>query len=120
MYGCEFVLLTDYKPLEVIYSATSRTLARIERWVLRLQPYNYKVCYLPGPQNIALSRLSIGSYSRLFDDTEEYVNTVTLMNVPNALDVKKIEHESAKDPDLSNIKEYLKTQNMENCHKHTS
>lgn len=36
--GIEFTLLTDHKTLETIYSTSSRNSARIERWVLRLQP----------------------------------------------------------------------------------
>jgi len=50
--GVEFTLLTDQKPLEVIYSTTSRNSARVEHWVLRLQPYRFKVQYIPGKQNI--------------------------------------------------------------------
>lgn len=59
LYGVEFTLLTDHKPLEVIYSTNYRNSARIECWVLRLQPYRFKVQYIPGKQNIAdpLSRL---------------------------------------------------------------
>ena len=55
LYGVEFTLLTDhmYKPLEVIYFTNSRNSARIERWVLRMQPYRFKVQYAPGKQNIA-------------------------------------------------------------------
>ena len=57
--GLEFDLLTDHKPLEVIYGPKSRPSARIERWVLRLQSFAFKVVYIPGRQNIAdvLSRL---------------------------------------------------------------
>ena len=44
LYGHDFILVTDHKPLEVIYgSKNSKTSARIERWVLRLQPYTFKV-----------------------------------------------------------------------------
>ena len=39
LYGVDFELWTDHKPLEFIYSARSRPSARIERWVLWLQPY---------------------------------------------------------------------------------
>ena len=38
LYGMEFTLLTDHKSLETIYWTSSRNSARIERWVLRLQP----------------------------------------------------------------------------------
>jgi len=36
IYGSEFELLTDHKPLECIYSPKSKVCARIERWVLRM------------------------------------------------------------------------------------
>ena len=58
--GVDFTLLTDHKALEVYYLTSSRNSARIERWVLQLQPYRFRVQYVPGKQNIAdsLSRLT--------------------------------------------------------------
>ena len=53
LYDIEFELYTDHKPLETIYSSRSKPCARIERWILRLQPYKFPVKYLPGEQNIA-------------------------------------------------------------------
>ena len=47
-YGVEFTMLTDQKPLEVMYSTNSRNSARVERWVLRLQSYRFNVQYVPG------------------------------------------------------------------------
>eukprot|EP00794_Sanderia_malayensis_P019335 gene19335-biopygen16222 len=48
LYGHSFTLETDHKPLEIIYgSAKSKPCARIERWVLRLQPYDFNVKYKP-------------------------------------------------------------------------
>ena len=39
LFGANFTLITDQKPLEVIYgSPKSKPSARIERWVFRLQP----------------------------------------------------------------------------------
>ena len=61
VYGLpKFDLVTDHEALKVIYSRKSKPSARIERWVLRLQPYNYQVCYVPWRKNIAdaLSRLT--------------------------------------------------------------
>ena len=39
IYGQCFELLTDHKPLEAVDGTKSKPCARIERWVLRLQPY---------------------------------------------------------------------------------
>ena len=52
-------LLTDHKQLEAIFAPKSKPCARIERWVLRPQPYEFKVIHLPGKNDIAdpLSRL---------------------------------------------------------------
>ena len=59
LYGAEFELMTDHNPLECIFSPKSKTCARIERLLLRMQPYTFSVKYIPGPKNIAnsLSRL---------------------------------------------------------------
>ena len=55
----KFDLVTDHKPLEVIYGPRTKPCARIKRWVLRLQPYDFWIVYSPGPGNLAdpLSRL---------------------------------------------------------------
>ena len=53
VYGMKFVVETDHKPLEVIYGPRSRPCARIEGWVLRLQPYDFSVIHRPGRENIA-------------------------------------------------------------------
>ena len=61
LYGLQtFDLVTDHEALKVIYSRGSKPSARIERWVLRLQPYSYKVCCVASRDNIAdaLSRLT--------------------------------------------------------------
>lgn len=54
LLGMSFELLTDHKPIEYIYSTRA-----IERWVLKLQSYDFKVVYIPGSKTIAdcLSRL---------------------------------------------------------------
>ena len=59
LYFTDFELLTYHKRLECIFSPKSKPCARIERWVLRLQPYKFKVRYISGSKNIAdsLSRL---------------------------------------------------------------
>ena len=56
--------MTDHKPLEVIYGLRSKPSARIERWVIHLQPYDFWVMYAPGQSNVA------DLFSRLFNQNK--------------------------------------------------
>lgn len=59
LIGRQFDLITDHKPLEVIFGKRSKPCARIERWLLRIQGFKFRVIYRSGKNNIAdpLSRL---------------------------------------------------------------
>ncbi|KAJ8018643.1 hypothetical protein HOLleu_43268 [Holothuria leucospilota] len=107
LYGTEFELLTDHKPLEFIYSQRSLPSARIERWVLRLQSYNFKVKYIPGTQNIAdaLSRLTTGKVGTRVNIGEEHIWLVAQNAAPVAIPIKKIEYESGIDPELTLVRD---------------
>lgn len=80
LIGSKFVLFTDHKPLTYMFLPTSKPCARIERWVLRLQPYDFTVQYKQGKDNIAdpFSRLSATEDNPvMFDeDAEHYVNAI--------------------------------------------
>lgn len=119
IYGREFELVTDHKPLEAIYSPRSKPCARIERWVLRLQPYNFRVTYLPGRQNIAdsLSRL-LGETSkavRHIHNSEEYVRFITVSATPNALTTREVEETSESDPELKEVHSAINSGHFVNC-----
>ena len=108
IYGTPFELVTDHKPLEVIYGSKSRPCARIERWVLRMQPYKFKVIYQPGPKNIAdlLSRLVSReeSGSKHSSQAEIYVRFVAISATPTAMTTREVEEASAEDEELSAIR----------------
>lgn len=113
LYGIDFELLTDHKPLECIYSPRSKPSARIERWVLRMQPYTYTVRYIPGYQNIAdpLSRLvtkmtNVHASSQS-DMSEEYINFVAREATPTAMTTREIEVESESDSELREIRDHM-------------
>ena len=117
VFGIEFVLETDHRPLQFIYSEKSKPSARIERWVLRLQSYKFIVEYKPGPQNIAdaLSRLMSKKNDSSPNETEEYIMFNAEKAIPKALSGKEIENASESDPELKLLRECIKSGNWENC-----
>ena len=114
LYGIEFELYTDHKPLETIYSSRSKPCARIERWILRLQPYKFQVKYLPGKQNIAdpLSRLlqaneqAESSSARKVSD--EFVRFVAVTATPQAMTTREIEEASSEDREFVELRQCIK------------
>ena len=110
LYGLpQFDLVTDHEALKVIFSKKSKPSARIERWVLRLQPYSYQVCYVPSRKNIAdaLSRLTKIPASDQSLQDDRYVRMVALHAVPTALRIKEIERISAQDSELQAVRNCL-------------
>lgn len=101
LFGRSFELITDHKALEVIFSPKSKPCARIERWVLRLQSYRYKVVYRTGKNNIAdpLSRLvEFEQTSESFDEeNEQYVRSITSLAAPVAIKLIEIKEASIAD-----------------------
>lgn len=60
LYGREFVLRTDHKALEAFNTKGFLESARAQRWLERLQEFNFRVEYVPGktiPHVDALSRM---------------------------------------------------------------
>ena len=107
LYGTDFEILTDRKPLKFIYSKKSQPSARVNRWVLRLQPYRLTVRHIPGKENIAdsLYRLTRNKASTdLSSEAEEYVRFVAENLIPQALSTREIERASDADKELSNVR----------------
>ena len=126
-YGIDFKLYTDHKPLETIYSSRSRPCARIEQWILRLQPYQFKVMYLPGRQNIAnpISRLSNTEgpmkTSLAHKISDDFVKFVAVTATPKAMTMRETEEASAEDEELIELgacigEESWKGDKLKQCH----
>jgi len=117
VYGCEFELETDHKPLECIFSRTTKPSARIERWVLRLQCHNYRVVYRPGKTNIAdaFSRLNQTNPKDTSSEKDYLVRFVAQGSTPVFLTPREIERESENDPELVSVRQCIHTGDWSQC-----
>lgn len=112
LMGVNFELETDHKPLEAIFKPTSRPPARIERWVLRLQAYSYKVIYKAGKYNIAdsLSRLCELNECKAFDQNCELnIYAIVEATVPEAIRISDLVSEMYKDEEVMEAVRQIQT-----------
>ena len=121
IYGGSFSLVTDHRPLEVIYGPRSHPSARIERWVLRMQPYDFRIVYTKGEKNTAdaLSRLLPRRKEEPGDKDAEYVRFVAIQATPKALTTREIEEASADDEELSLVRQALEKGRFDTCKQYT-
>lgn len=110
LYGSTFNILTDCKALEFLFTDRSRPCARIERWVLRLQAFDYRVVHISGDKNIAdvLSRLT-SLPAVPFDCNEELlIKNIALSSATSAaLKWDDLVRESQEDVEIQQVFECL-------------
>ncbi|XP_050337769.1 uncharacterized protein K02A2.6-like [Bactrocera neohumeralis] len=107
----DFELVTDQKPLETIFKPTSKPPARIERWLLRLQSFKFKVIYRSGKENIAdsLSRLWKLERAKSFgDNVEKSIFHIISNSTPTALTISEISEKGSRDEEMIEAMEYIK------------
>ena len=113
LYGIKFEVCTDHKQLVTVFSAKSKPpSARIERWLLYLQQFQYTLTHIPGKDNAAdvLSRLPVGStQDEDTQETEDFAYGVANAAVPAALLPKQVETASANDPTLQIVRKAVTT-----------
>ncbi|XP_055839723.1 uncharacterized protein K02A2.6-like [Episyrphus balteatus] len=111
LFGRHFDLITDHKALETLFGPKSKPCARIERWVIRLMSYKFRVIYKPGKSNIAdpLSRLIKQVHMKLDEstDTEEYIKWIMSYAEPKAIKLKEIEEKSETDIEIQAVKKAM-------------
>lgn len=111
LIGTKFTIATDHKALEVIYSAKSKPPARIERWVLRLQQYDFDIKHRPGDGNPAdvLSRQPLLKATQKSNVADQYVNFVEQHAIPVAMNIDQIVVETKADVELQNTIENIQS-----------
>jgi len=115
VFGAPVTITTDHKPLLSMFGNPNAKLPmRIERWMLRLLPYQPKIQFKRGVDNPAdyLSRhpqqLTKPS-SREEQIAEEYINFVAEMAIPKALTREQIREKTDKDPTLCAVRDLVQS-----------
>ena len=124
--GGKFTLLTDCKPIQMIlHNPASRPPARIERWYLRVQDFDFDVVYLKGTANPSdflshhlQARPNVNNIQ--FENiAEQYVNFLTEHAVPKAMSLSEIQHATSTDATLQRLVEIIRNNSWHELSKMT-
>ena len=111
-----FVVYTDHKPLERIFTSSHDAPARIHKWILKLQSYTFSGKYIKGdcfnPSDM-LSRattLKCNEFdNKLSSRTEQYITGLTESTLPVAITLQEIKTASELDKLLTQVRICLHT-----------
>lgn len=113
LYGRQFEIKTDHKPLTYIFSESKTTPAmasgRIQRWALALGAYDYTIQYKEGKNNSnadALSRLPLPTTIRHVPRPAEVVHLMEHLDT-TPLSSQQIRLWTNQDPILSKVKDWV-------------
>ena len=112
LYGKPFIVVTDHKPLEVIFNNPRHaTSIRLQRMTVRMLDYEFKVEYRPGKTNISdytsrhplpleqSGKRELGTTK----DVRHYVNFVTENVIPKAISKEEIIVSTGNDRELQKL-----------------
>ena len=106
LFGRSFTVQTDHKPLESIHlKHLTSAPPRLQRMLLRLQPYDLKITYVPGKQMLladALSRLS-PEEDHPIEDMNIQIHEVYTQFSKEMLE--RIKESTSTDPELTTLKQ---------------
>ncbi|RUS85862.1 hypothetical protein EGW08_006346 [Elysia chlorotica] len=106
LYGSTFTVTTDHKPLLGIIRSTKPCSARMDRWRLRLMPYEFNLTYRPGKDEANpadyLSRHPCTQPSK-DNEGEHYIRYVARASIPNALSLDEVREATCNDKLLQKV-----------------
>lgn len=108
LYGTKFILFTDHKPLvSILKNPRSCPSARIERLLLRIQPYEFIPVHQCGSKNPSdyLSRHPIQDSINSDYKIEDYVNFVLNKATPKMISLAEIQTATLQDNTLQILKQ---------------
>jgi hypothetical protein len=110
LIGKEFNLIVDNKAIEMIYgNPKTKSCARIERWGLRLLPFQFNIKYEPGETNIAdyFSRNAIQEIKNSNEDVEHYINALVDYQLPPSVNLEAVKVATMNDETLEWVKRLI-------------
>eukprot|EP00731_Ephydatia_muelleri_P001678 Em0001g1678a len=113
LYGRQFSIVTDHKPLIHLFSENrsipAMASARLQRWALVLSAYQYKIVYKCGKDNANADMLSRLPLPECPADVPTPGETVLLMEIlqSSPVSVEEIRTWTKEDPVLSKVKGLL-------------
>ena len=118
LYGKHFHAFVDHKPVKHIFKPRSKLNAKLFRWQLHLQNYNFTVYYQKGAGNTAdfLSRIrhEEGSNNVHYKNlTIEHCNFILSQAIPKTLSLAEIQEHTKLDNTLNLVVEALKSNKWE-------
>ena len=105
IYGKPVLVQSDHKPLENIqYKNLSKAPPRLQRMLLRIQPYNCTIQYKAGKEMIFADYLSRISPSTAYEiELDKIVHQVSISEEK----YKSLQEDTAKDPDINCLKSQI-------------
>ena len=106
LFGSSFRVTTDHKPLIGIMNSQKPTTAKMERWRLRLMPYEMDLVYNPGRDD----RNPADYMSRHPHDTphrenagEEYIRYIARNSIPKSMTLEEVKTATQSDQTLQKV-----------------
>ena len=114
LYGHQFILLTDHKPLLGLLAENkaipSMAAARKQRWAITLSAYNYILKYRPGSLNSNADFFSRYPSENLNEEQSTITNNIFLTELSHSpITSTEISYYSKHDPIISLVMEYTLT-----------
>ena len=121
LIGSSFIIETDHQPLLSLFNNShSRSPMRIERWLLYLQQFDFKLMYCPGNKNAAdfLSRHMLpltDSDTKTSEARSQVVHHIIENTVPKAITLAQVQDATGKDPDFCKLIPLIQAGNHRSC-----
>ena len=105
LYDRHFIINTDHKPLLNMLSRRADPPARIQKWMMKLQAYDYELEHVPGKDMAAdyLSRHPDTDENMEADAVEHFINMIVSHSVPKASTIGDIQAATASDVTLQKV-----------------